>query len=139
MTSSQPPLLQVSGLRKSFADNQVLKDMTLDIDKGEAVTIIGTSGCGKSLFFKCLQDLVTPDAGTIQINGQNLHDLSTQERTEYSQRCSVLFQYGGLFDSLKVWENICFLQTNLDDIPNDQAREVAVEKLAIVEIGRAHV
>jgi len=132
MTSSQPPFLQVSGLRKRFADNQILKDMTFDIAKGEAVTIIGTSGCGKSLFFKCLQDLVTPDAGTIKINGQKLRDLTTRERSEYERRRSVLFQYGGLFDSLKVWENICFLQTNLGDIPNDQAREIAVEKLAIV-------
>lgn len=132
VTNAQPPILQVSALRKSFADNHVLKDMTLDITKGEAVTIIGTSGCGKSLFFKCLQGLIAPDSGTILINGQNLRDLTTKERTDYERHRSVLFQYGGLFDSLKVWENICFLQTNLGDMPNEQAREIAVEKLAIV-------
>lgn len=132
MSETDTPLLSVSALHKSFADNHVLKNMTLDVAKGEALTIIGTSGCGKSLFFKCLQDLIAPDGGTIKINGQNLRAMSAQKRKEYENSRSVLFQYGGLFDSLKVWENICFLQTNLNELSNQEARQVAVEKLAIV-------
>ncbi|NKB19549.1 MAG: ATP-binding cassette domain-containing protein [Alphaproteobacteria bacterium] len=132
MTAKGQPLLQISGLRKSFGNNHVLKDMTLDVAKGEAITIIGTSGSGKSLLFKCLQYLIAPDAGTIKINGHNLHEMTARDRREYEQRRSVLFQYGGLFDSLKVWENIGFLQTNLGEMSDDQAREIAIEKLAIV-------
>ena len=132
MNSSGFPLLRVRGLRKKFGAEEILKDMTLDIEKGKAITLIGTSGAGKSLFFKCLQGLIQPDAGEVLINGQALKQMASRDRKEFTKKSSVLFQSGGLFDSLSVWENICFFHNSLRKISKEQARQIAEEKLAIV-------
>jgi len=132
MTFSDFPLIRIIGLRKKFGGVEILKDMTLDIEKGKAITLIGTSGCGKSLFFKCLQGLIQADSGQIIINGQTLEHMTSLDRREFTRRSSVLFQSGGLFDSLTVWENICFLQNGLGEISKEEARHIAEEKLAIV-------
>ncbi len=137
MNSSDFPLMRVSGLRKKFGAEEVLKDMTLDIEKGKAITLIGTSGSGKSLFFKCLQGLIQPDAGEILVNGQSLKKMTSSDRRGFRQRSSVLFQSGGLFDSLTVWENICFFQNGIAKISKAQARQIAEEKLAIVGLAPA--
>lgn len=135
MVADSPYLLSLGGIKKSFADNHVLQGIDLDVKKGDAIALVGTSGCGKSLLFKIILGLVAPDAGSISINGRDRSKLSRGERQDFERRCSVLFQYGGLFDSLRVWENICFLQINFDGMPAQEAREIAVEKLAIVGLG----
>lgn len=135
MTADSPYVLSLSGIEKSFAGNHVLRGIDLDVRKGDAIALIGTSGCGKSLLFKCILGLVRPDAGSIAVNGRDWSDLTRGERRDFERRCSVLFQYGGLFDSLRVWENICFLQVNYDGMAADKARQIAIEKLAIVGLG----
>ena len=132
MNSSDFPLMRVSGLSKKFGAQEVLKDLTLDIEKGKAMTLIGTSGSGKSLFFRCLQGLIQPDAGEIHVNGHALKKMTPSDRRDLTQKSSVLFQSGGLFDSLTVWENICFFRNGLKKISKEQARQIAEEKLAIV-------
>ena len=132
MNSSGFPVIRVSGLSKKFGTEEILKDMTLDIEKGKAITLIGTSGSGKSLFFKCLQGLIQPDAGEVLVNGQSFQQMTSRNRSEFTQKTSVLFQSGGLFDSLSVWENICFFQNGPRKISKEKARQIAEEKLAIV-------
>lgn len=128
-------LLSLNGITKSFADNHVLQGIDLEVREGDSIALVGTSGCGKSLLFKCILGLVRPDSGTVSVNGRDKADLTRQEHREFQRRCSVLFQYGGLFDSLRVWENICFLQINFDGMAADEARHIAAEKLAIVGLG----
>ncbi|MBT5050651.1 MAG: ATP-binding cassette domain-containing protein [Rhodospirillaceae bacterium] len=135
MALDSPSLLRLSGIKKSFGDNHVLQGIDLDVRKGDSIALIGTSGCGKSLLFKCILGLVPPDAGSIALNGQEWSALSGSARRDFERRCSVLFQYGGLFDSLRVWENICFRHINSDGMGVDEARRIAVEKLAIVGLG----
>jgi phospholipid/cholesterol/gamma-HCH transport system ATP-binding protein len=132
MNSSDFPLFRVRGLRKKFGAEEILKDMTLDIEKGKAITLIGTSGAGKSLFFKCLQGLIQPDAGEVLINGQALKQMASRDRKEFTKKSSVLFQSGGLFDSLTVWENICFFQNGIGKISKKKGRQIAEQKLSIV-------
>ena len=135
MAADSPYLLSLSGIKKSFAGNHVLRGIDLDVRQGDAIALVGTSGCGKSLLFKIILGLVRPDAGSIAVNGRDRSQLSRGEWQEFARRCSVLFQYGGLFDSLRVWENICFLQVNYEGMPAAEARRVAAEKLAIVGLG----
>lgn len=135
MATDSPYLLSLSGIEKSFADNHVLRGIDLDVRKGDSLALIGTSGCGKSLLFKCILGLVWPDSGTVAVNGRDRNSLSNRERRDFERRCSVLFQYGGLFDSLRVWENICFRQTNFDGMSAEEARHIAADKLAIVGLG----
>ena len=97
------------------------------IPKGESMVIIGGSGTGKSVALKSVLGLVTPDQGTITVDGQ---DPSTGDRDAFLARFGMLFQGGALFDSLKVWENVAFrLLRGALKRPKSEARDIAIDKL----------
>ncbi|MBC2835257.1 ABC transporter ATP-binding protein [Paragemmobacter straminiformis] len=120
-------MITLSAVHKSFGANRVLRGVDLTIPKGESMVIIGGSGTGKSVLLKCILGLVTPDAGTITLDGQ---DVSRADRDAFLARFGMLFQGGALFDSLRVWENVAFrlLRGSLKR-PKHEAREIAIEKL----------
>tara|TARA_B100000676_G_scaffold77306_1_gene76859 strand:- start:515 stop:1288 length:774 start_codon:yes stop_codon:yes gene_type:complete len=125
-------LIQAIQVHKRFGNKHVLKGIDIDIPKGTSTTLIGPSGSGKSVLFKCLQGLMEIDAGQIFINGQNRTSISLPTSKPLEHKRGVLFQYGGLFDGLTVWENICFLLINDGNISRKRARKIAEEKLSIV-------
>lgn len=120
-------MITLSAVHKSFGPNRVLRGVDLTVPKGESMVIIGGSGTGKSVLLKCVLGLVTPDAGTITLDGQ---DVTRADRDAFLARFGMLFQGGALFDSLKVWENVAFrlLRGSLKR-PKAEAREIAIEKL----------
>lgn len=120
-------MIELSGVKKSFGTNHVLRGVDLTIPKGTSMVIIGGSGTGKSVLLKSVLGLVTPDAGTITLDGQ---DVTKGDRDAFLARFGMLFQGGALFDSLRVWENVAFrlLRGHLKR-PRAEAREIAVEKL----------
>ncbi|MGV8986658.1 MAG: ABC transporter ATP-binding protein [Cypionkella sp.] len=125
-------MITLSGVHKAFGPNHVLRGVDLVIPKGESMVIIGGSGTGKSVLLKCILGLVTPDSGTILLEGQDvtLRNTSGGDRDAFLSRFGMLFQGGALFDSLKVWENVAFrLVRGAHAMPKDQARDVAIEKL----------
>ncbi|MEE2654889.1 MAG: ATP-binding cassette domain-containing protein [Pseudomonadota bacterium] len=132
MLTDNPLLIQATNLHKNFADNHVLKGVNIDILKGKSTTLIGPSGSGKTLLFKCLLGLVKPDIGEILVNGQNLNYLTSQDRKKFEGQRGVLFQYGGLFDSLTIWENICFSLIIIGKTSYKEAKKIAEKKLSIV-------
>ncbi len=120
-------MITLSGVQKAFGSNRVLRGVDLEIPKGTSMVIIGGSGTGKSVLLKCVLGLVTPDAGTISLEGT---DVTSGDRDAFLARFGMLFQGGALFDSLKVWENVAFrLVRGANAMPADKAREVAIEKL----------
>lgn len=120
-------MITLTGVHKSFGSNRVLRGVDLTVAKGESMVIIGGSGTGKSVLLKSVLGLVTPDQGTITLDGQ---DVTTGDRDAFLARFGMLFQGGALFDSLKVWENVAFrlLRGHLKR-PKLEAREIAIEKL----------
>ncbi|WHZ36992.1 ABC transporter ATP-binding protein [Sagittula sp. MA-2] len=120
-------MITLNGVTKSFGQNHVLQGVDLEIVQGTSMVIIGGSGTGKSVLLKCILGLVTPDAGTITLDGQ---DVTTQDRDAFLARFGMLFQGGALFDSLTVWQNVAFrlLRGSLAR-PKAEAREIAIEKL----------
>ncbi len=120
-------MIRMENVHKSFDDNRVLQGMNLEIPKGTSMVIIGGSGTGKSVALKCILGLITPDSGTIFVDGK---DASTGDRDAFLARFGMLFQGGALFDSLPVWQNVAFrlLRGSLKR-PVDEAREIAIEKL----------
>ncbi|MDB5316739.1 MAG: transporter ATP-binding protein [Rhodospirillales bacterium] len=126
------PKIRIRGLKKSFAGKQVLDGVDLDIAAGSSMVILGGSGSGKSVTIKCLLGLITPDAGTIEIDGRNILTLPAGEREALNDRIGMLFQNGALFDSLPVWENVCFKLLAQNRIPRAKARDKAAEVLAQV-------
>ena len=120
-------MITLSGVQKSFGPNRVLRGVEMTVAKGQSLVIIGGSGTGKSVLLKCVLGLVTPDAGTITLEGQ---DVTGGDRNAFLARFGMLFQGGALFDSLRVWENVAFRLLRGDKaMPKDQARTVAIEKL----------
>jgi phospholipid/cholesterol/gamma-HCH transport system ATP-binding protein len=120
-------MITLSAVQKSFGPNRVLRGVDLTIAKGESMVIIGGSGTGKSVLLKSVLGLVTPDDGSITLDGQ---DVTKGDRDAFLARFGMLFQGGALFDSLKVWENVAFrLLRGTLARPKTEARAIAIEKL----------
>ena len=132
MTSGSPAKITVNGLKKSFDDNHVLLGADLDVQQGESLVLIGTSGVGKSLLLKCILGLQQPDAGSVVVDGIETSGLSGDDRMHFIDRFGVLFQYAGLFDSLTVWQNIAFKIIQQGDLSKKAARDKAAETVRSV-------
>jgi len=126
--------LRVSSLNKSFVGTPVLHDIDLALPSGKSSVLIGPAASGKSVLMKSLVGLYPPDSGTIEIDGQDITLLKDRARAELIEKIGMLFQQGGLFDSLPVWENIAFKLINRQHLDRTTAREIAIEKLAMVNL-----
>lgn len=118
--------ISIKDLHKSFGKKKVLDGVDLDVYKGESLVVIGGSGTGKSVLIKCIQGLLSPDSGTIEIDGEDTSDLQNKNLHE---KMGMLFQGGALFDSLSVWENVAFALTQNQKINKAQAKIEAVRVL----------
>ena len=126
-------MIRLNDVHKSFENNAVLKGVDLKVEKGKSMVIIGGSGTGKSVTLKCVLGLITPDKGTILVDG---HDAARAERDAFLARFGMLFQGGALFDSLSVWQNVAFrLLNGALKLPPEEARQIAIDKLRRVGLG----
>ena len=128
------PMISIAGLRKSFGTNVVLDGIDLDIAANRKSVLIGAAGSGKSVLMKCLSGIHRPGGGTIRIAGQPVGTAGSRDHTRLMQSVGVLFQQGGLFDGLPVWRNIAFRLLQNRGVSHAQARAIAVEKLAMVNL-----
>jgi len=101
-------IIEVSHLKKSFGNNHVLSDYNLTIHKGENVVILGKSGCGKSVFIKCVVGLLNYDNGSLKIFGNEINTMRHHELDELRTRIGFVFQSSALYDSMTVKENLEF-------------------------------
>ena len=131
MSGSQPKI-RLRGLRKQFGDKVVLDGIDLEVMPGTSMVVIGGSGSGKSVLIKCILGIFEPDAGLIEIDGQDVGKLDRREREAVRSRIGMLFQNGALFDSLPVWENVAFGLLARHRVARGAARAKAVEVLAQV-------
>lgn len=129
------PKIQLQGVSKAFGSKVVLDGIDLTIAPGESLVVIGGSGTGKSVLIKCILGILTPDQGSIKIDGQEVTRFSRRERQEIMRKFGMLFQGGALFDSLTVWENITFALLQNKQITKAKARDLAIEKLKSVGLG----
>jgi phospholipid/cholesterol/gamma-HCH transport system ATP-binding protein len=120
-------MIRFDDVHKAFGANHVLRGVTLHVPRGESMVIIGGSGTGKSVALKCVLGLVTPDSGTIEVDGK---PALAGDRDAFLAKFGMLFQGGALFDSLPVWQNVAFrLLRGALKRPKAEAREIAIEKL----------
>lgn len=129
------PKIRLTDVYKTFSRNQVLRGVNLDINPKESVVIIGGSGSGKSVMLKCILGLIRADKGHILVDGDDIVKMSAGEIAEIQKKFGMLFQGGALFDSLPVWENICFGLLQSKQIDRHQAPDIAIEKLRMVGLG----
>ena len=126
------PKIKIRGLTKRFGDKLVLDGIDLDIMSHTSMVVIGGSGSGKSVLLKCILGLVTPDAGSIEIDGNDLLTRPRAEREAARASIGMLFQNGALFDSLPVWENVAFGLRARGAIAGAEAHATAIRVLAQV-------
>jgi len=124
-------MIEVRNLQKSFGALRVLDGVDFSIEKGEAVTIIGVSGGGKSVLLKLLIGLITPDAGEIRIDGRNIAGMNERELLQVRRKFGMLFQGAALFDSLSVEDNVGFL---LNREGRTSAAEIARRVAEVLEL-----
>ena len=129
---SDTPKISMRGVHKAFGRKVVLNGIDLDVGVGESVVIIGGSGTGKSVTLKSVLGLLTPDSGSIKIDGEDVIGMSTSDRERVNQQVGMLFQGGALFDSLPVWENVAFGLLAQKRCTRHDAHDIAVDKLAMV-------
>jgi phospholipid/cholesterol/gamma-HCH transport system ATP-binding protein len=131
------PKLAWKGVTKRFAGRTVLDSLDLSVAPGKSLVIIGGSGQGKSVTIKTALGLMRPEAGKIELDGQDVVGLSETKRRKLFSRVGVLFQGAALFDSLTVWENIAFRLLNADGVPRKEAKERAIDALEQVRLAPA--
>lgn len=117
-------LLEINKLSKSFGDLEVLRDVSVSVEKGEVVVIIGPSGSGKSTMLRCINLLENPTGGEIIYQDQDITKLG-KKVTEYRQHVGMVFQRFNLFPLKSVLENVMFGPIKLNKIPKKEAEELA--------------
>ena len=125
-------MVAVENVHKSFASHMVLNGVTLRVNQGETLAVLGRSGTGKSVLLRLIIGLDTPDSGSVCIHGQSIAGLVLDRMGEIRKKMGFLFQQAALYDSLSVRENVAFpLEHHRRDMPkserSDRVRQLLVE------------
>ncbi len=121
-------LIEVDGLKKSFGDHEVLKDISTTVSKGEVIAIIGPSGCGKSTFLRSLNLLEQPTGGTIKFEGTDITDKSV-DINKMREKMGMVFQQFNLFPNMTIKKNIMLAPVKLGKMTKEEAEKKAEELL----------
>ena len=119
-------IIELSHLEKSFGENAVLRDINLSVHKGEVISVIGSSGSGKSTMLRCINLLEEPTGGDILYNGVNIQDKSVQ-LTEYRAKVEMVFQQFNLFNNMTALDNCVKPQMIVLKRTKEEATRIALE------------
>ncbi|MBI4490974.1 MAG: ATP-binding cassette domain-containing protein [Deltaproteobacteria bacterium] len=122
-------MIRVVELHKSFAGHQVLKGINLEIEAGKLTTIIGGSGCGKTVLLKHLNALLLPDRGEVFVDGTDITKLGQSDLNQIRQKFGVLFQGAALLDSMIIFDNVAFPLREKTRMREDEIRKKVEERL----------
>lgn len=121
-------VIKIDHLKKNFGDLEVLKDISLEINKGEVVAIIGPSGSGKSTMLRCINLLEVPTGGNIYIDGKNIMEKGTNI-TEIRKNVCMVFQHFNLFQNMTVLKNMTYAPMVVNKLSKEEAEQKAMKLL----------
>lgn len=127
-------MIEIKNLTKSFGSNLVWRDVSLTIENGETLAVIGKSGSGKSVLLKHMNVLLYPDAGEVFIDGTNVFEIRYSRLRKLRQQFGVLFQGAALFDSITAYENVAFPLRYFSDMEESEIHERVMESLSLVNL-----
>ena len=113
-------MIGVKNLYKSYGEKGVLSDINLSVSHGQSVAVVGKSGAGKSVLLRCLIGLVKPDEGTIYVDNKLINTMNFQQLQSIRSKIGMVFQFGALFDSMTVGENISLALQKLTKLNDDE-------------------
>jgi phospholipid/cholesterol/gamma-HCH transport system ATP-binding protein len=132
---SDSQVIEINNLRKGFGEQEVIKNVSLQLFNGENLVILGKSGSGKSVLIKCIVRLLKADDGTINVLGENVNTLKSDGLSELRKKIGFLFQSGALYDSMTVKQNLEFplrrIIKNLTQKELDQRIKEALEHVGL--------
>ena len=130
-------VIHIENLNKSFGPNHVLRDFSFDLQRGQNVVVLGKSGSGKSVLIKCIIGLIAPDAGTVEVFGNEIPSLSREELDQIRVKVGFLFQSNALYDSMTVRENLEFpLRRHWIEKDKETVNDLVME--ALTNVGLSH-
>lgn len=128
-------LIEVSKLAKSFGRKTVLSNINLRVKEAQSYAIIGGSGSGKSVLIKSISGILLPDSKSkVIIDGEDVTSIPIRKRAKFLEKFGMLFQGSALFDSLQIWENICFFLLNKKNMSRYECQKKAQEVLEKVDL-----
>lgn len=136
-TNTPKKVIQIQQLCKAFGSNKVLDHLDMDLYQGESLVVLGRSGSGKSVLIKCIIGLIQPDAGSIEVLGQDLLNIDKIELDEIRTKIGFLFQSNALYDSMTVRENLEFpLRRHTFRLQQEEVDQLVME--ALENVGLPH-
>ena len=130
--SATQSVVEIRGLRFSYGRRPVLKGIDVDIPRGGVVALLGASGSGKTTLLQLITGTLKPSGGSVSVFGQDVHSLDTRGLYAMRRRMGMMFQKGGLFSDLTVFENVAFPMREHTDLPGDVLHDLVVMKLHAV-------
>lgn len=127
-------MIELKGVNKSFQQRRILKNINLEITKGETLAIIGASGSGKSTLLRLIIGLLKPDNGEIWIKNKEISNLSEKELNEVRLNMGMVFQYSALFDSMTIGDNVAFGLREHTTLSEAEIKEIVQENLRMVDL-----
>ncbi|MBO7677393.1 MAG: amino acid ABC transporter ATP-binding protein [Erysipelotrichaceae bacterium] len=126
-------MVEIKNVQKHFGTNEVLDDISFDVEKGDVVCLIGPSGSGKSTMLRCINLLESIDKGQIIVLGQDINQIS--DINAYRQKVGMVFQQFNLFNNMNVIDNCILAQVKVLKRNKEEARQIAINNLQKVGMG----
>ncbi|MBI4985833.1 MAG: ATP-binding cassette domain-containing protein, partial [Rhodocyclales bacterium] len=140
MTQDAENLIEIEDLHFSYGGRKVLNGINLTIPRGKVVAILGVGGSGKSTLLRLIGGQLKPQRGCVRVNGQVIHELDTRGLYEMRRNMGLMFQAGGLFSDISVYDNIAFPIREHTDLSEDMIHDLVLMKLHSVGLrGTAHL
>ena len=134
MSSNNGSIISLQNVEKSLGGKEVLRGLTVEVQKGESLVIVGGSGQGKSVTLKHIIGLMRPDSGHIYVMGQDICCMRERDLNQFRRHMGMAFQEGALFDSMSVFENIAFPLRRHTQMTEEEIRERVEECLEQVHL-----
>lgn len=126
------PMIELKNVSMSFQDRRILDDVSLQVQRGEILVVIGPSGSGKSTLLRLMIGLLKPDFGQIWVDGREISHLDEDELNRIRRNMGMVFQYSALFDSMTVGENVAFGIRQHTKMPEEEILRVIRRTLRMV-------
>lgn len=133
MAEEKNAMIRVKDLKKEFGDNQVLRGINYEIEKGQKIVLVGPSGCGKSTFLRCMNLLEVPTSGEVWLDDVQVNDPHT-DINKVRQKMGMVFQHFNLFHNLTIMNNITLAPVKLGLLGKEEASEKALQLLRRVNL-----
>jgi phospholipid/cholesterol/gamma-HCH transport system ATP-binding protein len=138
LNKTSETLVEIDDVHFDYGSNKVLKGIKLGIPRGKVVAILGVSGCGKTTLLRAIGGQLRPKQGSVKVAGQVVHELSDRDLYELRREMGMMFQAGGLFSDLSVFDNLAFPMREHTNLSEPMIRDMVLMKLHAVGLRGAH-